>query len=79
MKNPYEFTNQGEVLEPFLAQTDPPEIHIYCRSNNQNVPDGGTVSFSSTAQTKKFFIYNDGQSNLNLGNFYLPAGSGYSM
>lgn len=78
-ENPSEFTIQGKVSAATLGATNQPVIRIYCQSNGQNVSNGGTVSFSSSAPTKNFFVYNDGQSNLTLGNFTLPAGSGYSM
>lgn len=78
-ENAYEFTIQGEVLALILTATNEAVIRIYCQSNGQNVPNGGTVTFSSTAPKKTFFVYNDGKTNLTLGNFSLPAGSGYSM
>jgi hypothetical protein len=74
----YEFTIQGNVLEAGLTATNQPAIRVYCQSNGQTVPNGGTVSFSSTAPTKTFFVYNDGKSDLTLGDFQLPSGSGYS-
>lgn len=74
----YELMIQGEVLDAKLDATNQAAIRVYCQSNGQTVPNGGTVSFSSTAPTKTFFVYNDGKSNLTLGNFLLPSGSGYS-
>ena len=78
-ENPYEFTIQGEVLAAVFGTPSQPDMDIYCMSNGQRVPDGGTVYFSSTANTKQFNIYNRGPGGLSIGNFSLPVNSGYSV
>jgi hypothetical protein len=78
-EDPYEIVIQGAVEADSAVVSSQPVMNVYCSSNNKNVPDGGTVYFTNTANTLYFSIFNRGQSDLNIGNFSLPNNSGYSV